>query len=169
MKSWFVDAPKNQIIKDGISFFHYLTVPETRILPPRPPPVRKKKRISKGLNGRSSKKKGSLLPLTEHTLHDLLLLKKESTHDPLTDAASATRATIGTSDGLLALGHGVKLLRADTGNARESAAAVTAAHGLGSLGDVVHHKLATSNTDAVQQKQKQKKVITVTYYTQKDA
>jgi len=44
----------------------------------------------------------------------------------------------------------VKLLRADTGKASESAAAITAAHGLGSLGEVVHHKLATSNTDRLE-------------------
>ena len=92
----------------------------------------------------------NLLPLTEHTLHNLLLLKKESAHDPLTDAASAARATVGTSDSLLALGHGVQLVGANTRKARESAAAVTAAHGLGSLCEVVHHKLATSNTDTVQ-------------------
>jgi len=91
-----------------------------------------------------------LLPLTEHTLHNLLLLKKESTKDPLADAAGAAGATVGAGDGLLALRHRVKLGGTHTRDAGKRAATITATHGLGSLGEVVHHKLATRNANRLE-------------------
>jgi len=46
----------------------------------------------------------ALLLLLQHLLDDLLLLDKEGADDAVTDAATASRATVGALDGLLGLG-----------------------------------------------------------------
>ena len=88
-----------------------------------------------------------LLPLAEHTLHNLLLLKKEGAEDALTDALGAARATVRTGDVLLALGEAVQHGRAHTRDAGERAAAVAAAHGLRGLADVLEGELAAGDAD----------------------
>ena len=86
------------------------------------------------------------LPLTEHTLDDLLLLKKEGAEDALTDALGAARATVRTGDVLLALAQTVQRGGAHARNASELAAAVAAAHGLRGLADVMERQLAARHT-----------------------
>lgn len=88
-----------------------------------------------------------LLPLAEHTLHNLLLLKKEGAEDALTDALGAARATVRTGDVLLALGQTVQHRRTHTRDAGERAAAVTAAHGLRGLANVLEGQLAARDAD----------------------
>ena len=87
------------------------------------------------------------LPLAEHTLDDLLLLKKEGAEDALTDTLGAARAAVRTRDVLLALGQTVQHRRTHTRDARKRAAAVAAAHGLRGLADVLEGQLAARNAD----------------------
>jgi hypothetical protein len=58
----------------------------------------------------------ALLLLLQHLLHDLLLLDKEGANDAVADAVTASRATVGTLNGLLGVGDLGVLARAESGD-----------------------------------------------------
>jgi hypothetical protein len=58
----------------------------------------------------------ALLLLLQNLLDDLLLLNQESADNAVTDAATASRTTVGTLDGLLGLGDLGVLARAESGD-----------------------------------------------------
>lgn len=56
------------------------------------------------------------LLLLQHLLDNLLLLDEEGSHNAVTDAATASRSTVGSLDGLLGLGDLAVLAGSESGN-----------------------------------------------------
>ena len=83
----------------------------------------------------------------QNLLNNLLFFNQEGTDNAVTNAAGATRSTVGTGNGFLVGRHAVELGGADSRDTVESDTAVTALGGTNLLGSVDVGKLVTGSLD----------------------